>query len=171
MRFRASKHPSIFSESGSKKVRFHLKPERSRDSTVMVQRHCVWQRYMQSCTHHARRARRWWRRSFKAAYSSPRYRGRLKVTAKTCRAMLRSPTKTPLRPEPLRAVCFVGFPPPELLNYQSSISIMEGPSIPPERLMRASPPPVTGLIAHMTYHDEGLTRSQVYNAYFRWGIS
>ncbi|CAE7314342.1 RYR1, partial [Symbiodinium necroappetens] len=53
------------------------------------------------------------------------------------------------RPEPLRAVCFVGFPPPELLNYQSSISIMEG------------------LIAHMTYHDEGLTRSQVYNAYFR----
>ncbi|CAE7268125.1 unnamed protein product, partial [Symbiodinium microadriaticum] len=52
-------------------------------------------------------------------------------------------------PEPLRAVCFVGFPPPELLNYQSSISIMEG------------------LIAHMTYHDEGLTRSQVYNAYFR----
>eukprot|EP00439_Symbiodinium_sp_Y106_P079828 s3252_g18.t1 len=54
-----------------------------------------------------------------------------------------------LPPEPLRAVCFVGFPPPELLNYQSSISIMEG------------------LIAHMTYHDEGLTRSQVYNAYFR----
>jgi len=51
--------------------------------------------------------------------------------------------------EPQRAVCFVGFPPPDLLRYQNSISIMEG------------------LIAHVTYHDQGLTKSQVYDAYFR----
>ena len=31
-----------------------------------------------------------------------------------------------LRAEPQRAVCFVGFPPPDLLRYQNSISIMEG---------------------------------------------
>ncbi|CAJ1399505.1 unnamed protein product [Effrenium voratum] len=54
-----------------------------------------------------------------------------------------------LTPEPQRGVCFVGFPPPDILRYQNSTSIMEG------------------LIAHMTYHDEGLTKSQVYDAYFR----
>ncbi|CAE8585434.1 unnamed protein product, partial [Polarella glacialis] len=56
---------------------------------------------------------------------------------------------TQLTPEPQRGVCFVGFPPPELLNYVTSISVMEG------------------LIANMTYHDEGLTEREVYDAFFR----
>ena len=52
------------------------------------------------------------------------------------------------RAEPQRAVCFVGFPPPDLLRYQNSISIMEG-----RRLAAANRQ--LGPRSGKKYHDDG----------------